>query len=203
MARTREFDETDALERAMHLFWAQGYGRTSVRDLVRTTGVAHAGLYAAFGGKRGLFDAALARYADAFTTHHFGPLEADGAGRAEIEAFFASVVEATRDGRFANGCLMAATANELGGAGEVPLAVGENLARQVRAFANALGNARGAGEVADDVDVDAIARGWAVSFHGLSTLARAGVPLDVVEGAVAAALTPLGPASPSPAARAR
>ena len=193
MARTREFDEDDALERAMHLFWEQGYARTSVRDLVAATGVAHAGLYAAFGDKRGLFDAALERYANTFTTRHFGALEAKGAGREEIEAFFASVVDATRDGQFRYGCLMASTANEFGGASDVPAAVGANLARQIRAFANALRNARRAGTVGDDIDVLAVAKGWVVTFHGLSTLARAGAPLDVVRGAVRASLASVTP----------
>ena len=191
MARTREFDEDDALERAMHLFWAQGYARTSVRDLVATTGVAHAGLYGAFGDKRGLFDAALERYADTFTTRYFGALEAEDAGREEIEAFFSSVVDATRDGRFRHGCLMASAANEFGGACDVPAAVRTNLARQIRAFANALRNAKRAGTVGHGVDVPAVAKGWAATFHGLSTLARAGAPLDVVRGAVAAALIPM------------
>lgn len=62
MTRTREFDVNETLDRAMHLFWKKGYVETSVRDLVEYTGVAHAGLYSAFGDKEGLFKAAVRKY---------------------------------------------------------------------------------------------------------------------------------------------
>ncbi|MDT7627056.1 MAG: TetR/AcrR family transcriptional regulator, transcriptional repressor for nem operon, partial [Pseudonocardiales bacterium] len=40
MPRTKEFDPEVALERAMELFWRQGYTATSVADLVAHLGVA-------------------------------------------------------------------------------------------------------------------------------------------------------------------
>ena len=52
MPRVREFDPDVALEKAIQLFWHKGYAETSMRDLVAHTGVAHAGLYSAFGSKR-------------------------------------------------------------------------------------------------------------------------------------------------------
>ncbi|MEM7184582.1 MAG: hypothetical protein AAF518_27045 [Spirochaetota bacterium] len=35
MARPKEFDPDEALERAMHQFWAKGYHESSIRDLVQ------------------------------------------------------------------------------------------------------------------------------------------------------------------------
>lgn len=52
LTRIREFDVNDTMDKAMHLFWQKGYVETSVRDLVKYTGVAHAGLYSAFGDKK-------------------------------------------------------------------------------------------------------------------------------------------------------
>lgn len=62
MARLREFDEEKALNAAMHLFWEKGYSATSLSDLTAKMGIQRPSLYAAFGDKEGLFEAALRRY---------------------------------------------------------------------------------------------------------------------------------------------
>ena len=60
--RPRSFDRGRALERAMHLFWRQGYEATSVSDLTRAMGINPPSLYAAFGDKERLYLEALGRY---------------------------------------------------------------------------------------------------------------------------------------------
>lgn len=62
MPRSREFDPEDVLNRAMMLFWAQGYEATSVRDLIAATGISSSSMYEVFGDKQAVFLAALARY---------------------------------------------------------------------------------------------------------------------------------------------
>lgn len=60
--RPREFDLDKALERAMQLFWRQGYEGTSLNDLTRELGVTRPSLYAAFESKEALFLRALDLY---------------------------------------------------------------------------------------------------------------------------------------------
>jgi len=60
--RPREFDIDEALERAMDLFWRQGYEGTSLADITRELGLTRPSLYAAFGSKQGLFLKALDLY---------------------------------------------------------------------------------------------------------------------------------------------
>src|SRR4029077_11955803 len=60
--RPRSFDRGRALERAMHVFWRQGYEATSVSDLTRAMHINPPSLYAAFGDKEQLYLEALARY---------------------------------------------------------------------------------------------------------------------------------------------
>jgi AcrR family transcriptional regulator len=60
--RPREFDVEEALERAMLLFWRQGYEGTSLSDLTRELGLTRPSLYAAFKSKEGLFLKALDLY---------------------------------------------------------------------------------------------------------------------------------------------
>jgi TetR/AcrR family transcriptional regulator, copper-responsive repressor len=60
--RPRSFDRDKALERAMLVFWRQGYEATSVNDLTRAMRINPPSLYAAFGDKEHLYLEALERY---------------------------------------------------------------------------------------------------------------------------------------------
>jgi AcrR family transcriptional regulator len=60
--RPRSFDREKALERAMQVFWKQGYEATSIHDLTRAMGINPPSLYAAFGDKERLFMEAVERY---------------------------------------------------------------------------------------------------------------------------------------------
>ena len=60
--RPRGFDEDEALERAMHVFWRKGFEGASLNDLTAAMGIQPTSLYRAFGNKRTLFQKALARY---------------------------------------------------------------------------------------------------------------------------------------------
>lgn len=64
MARLREFDEGEVLEKAMHVFWAKGYEGTSMADLLAAMGITNSSLYKAFGSKEDLFRRVTERYRD-------------------------------------------------------------------------------------------------------------------------------------------
>jgi AcrR family transcriptional regulator len=68
--RKRAFDKSDALDRAMRVFWENGYNGTSVNDLTEALGINKPSLYAAFGNKEQLFETALNHYA----SHYGAPL---------------------------------------------------------------------------------------------------------------------------------
>lgn len=58
----RKFDVDSALDQAMFAFWEHGYEGTSVSMLTGAMGINPPSLYSAFGGKEGLFFAAVDRY---------------------------------------------------------------------------------------------------------------------------------------------
>ncbi len=60
--RPRGFNEDEALDRAMHVFWRKGFEGASLNDLTAAMGIKPASLYQAFGNKRALFEKTLARY---------------------------------------------------------------------------------------------------------------------------------------------
>jgi TetR/AcrR family transcriptional regulator, transcriptional repressor for nem operon len=62
MPRPRHFDEQDVVDRAMELFWTEGYEATSVTDLTAQLGVHSGSLYRTFGDEHALFVRALGRY---------------------------------------------------------------------------------------------------------------------------------------------
>ena len=193
MARLREFDTEQALEKAMRLFWQKGYADTTMRDLVATTGVAHAGLYTAFGDKRSLFQAALQRYGDSVLAKLVEDLEAPGAGRRQIEQLFDRLIRQARAGAWKNGCFMCNTAVEFGDdKGEIIRSVNRNLGRLERAFHGALARARASGEIASELDLQAAAAFLVSVFVGSAVRLRAKSPVGRVESGVRMALRVLG-----------
>ena len=60
--RPRAFDREAALDRALGLFWTQGFEGTSISDLTSALDINPPSLYAAFGSKEELFREALGLY---------------------------------------------------------------------------------------------------------------------------------------------
>jgi len=61
--RPRAFDPDAALDRAIEVFWRQGYEGTSLTDLTDAMGINRPSLYNAFGNKEETFKLAVDRYA--------------------------------------------------------------------------------------------------------------------------------------------
>lgn len=62
MARTKDFNEDEVLNKAVCLFWHKGYNGTSMQDLVDNLGISRSSLYDTFGDKHALYIKALERY---------------------------------------------------------------------------------------------------------------------------------------------
>ncbi len=62
LGRPREFDIERALDRALEVFWRNGYESASIANLTEAMGINPPSLYAAFGNKEALFRRALDRY---------------------------------------------------------------------------------------------------------------------------------------------
>lgn len=62
MARTKDFDESEVLKKAISIFWDKGYNGTSMQDLVDGLGISRSSLYDTFGDKQKLYLKALEGY---------------------------------------------------------------------------------------------------------------------------------------------
>ncbi|MTI29930.1 TetR/AcrR family transcriptional regulator [Xanthovirga aplysinae] len=64
MARTKAFNPEETLEKALQVFWRQGYEGTSMQELVDEMGINRASMYCTYGDKHALFISALRSYGD-------------------------------------------------------------------------------------------------------------------------------------------
>ncbi|MDD9977989.1 MAG: TetR/AcrR family transcriptional regulator [Boseongicola sp.] len=174
MPTAKNYKRDELLDRAIELFRRQGYSGTSTAELVDELGVNRKSMYSEFGSKQELFEAALKRYSEVHLSRVLAPIEDPNAGADAIRGAFNGYASAI-DGRFNGlGCLMANTAVERAALdpGSAKF-VDAYLERLNTGFRRALENARQAGEVVPDLDIDDLASFFAMSVVGISALIRA------------------------------
>jgi TetR/AcrR family transcriptional repressor of nem operon len=194
VARPRQFDPEQVLDRSMREFWERGYRDTSVDELVGATGVRPDSLYNAFpGGKRGLFLRALDRYSKLVVPEKLGALERPGAGLAELRAYFDGLVSDLTSPEGRMGCLMVNSTVELAAHdSEVGAVVRGHMARLERSAERALRNARRRGEVSRHVDPRAKATQLMATGMGLMVVGKTNPGRKVLQTIVDAAFADLG-----------
>jgi TetR/AcrR family transcriptional repressor of nem operon len=106
MARPREFDENKVIESLVDVFWDKGYEAASMQDLVAATGLLKGSLYGAFGDKHALYLMALKHYNRTRLQAGIDMLNGEGSAHQKITRLFDGVIEATKKGFFAGGCLL-------------------------------------------------------------------------------------------------
>lgn len=104
IGRPREFDADEVLDRAMVVFWEQGYDAVSLTDLTRAMGISKTSMYGAFGNKEELFRMVLERYADGPGSYGTRALQ-EQRSRQVGEAYLAGAVLASTRPDCPRGCL--------------------------------------------------------------------------------------------------
>ncbi len=110
---SKQFDRDAALDRAVQLFWEQGFEATSMQDLVTAMGVNRASLYQTYGNKQSLYLASLERYAAQILAHLGGLLDQPGTPLSNLRDLFVHVIGQSLEGKL-QGCFINNTAVELG-----------------------------------------------------------------------------------------
>ncbi len=105
--RPRSFCKEEALDRAMTVFWRQGYEGASLAALTEAMGINSPSLYACFGSKEGLFRAVVDRY-EARRDGFMAEILAQPNAHAVAEAYLYGVAAFCADtgGQNPPGCLM-------------------------------------------------------------------------------------------------
>lgn len=111
MARSKEFEEKEVLDKAMRLFWEQGYEKTSMTELVEHMGIHRRSLYDTFGDKHNLFLKAMDRFDDKISAALAGGVKRSKTASEALQFIFSFMIDGDEDSPA--GCLMVNSAVEL------------------------------------------------------------------------------------------
>jgi TetR/AcrR family transcriptional repressor of nem operon len=154
MARPKTYTRDEVLRRATDLFARKGFEGAHLAELVEVTGLNRFSLYKEFGGKEGLFQAALERYLGTLAELD-ATLSADPPGMANLRRFFDALLEH----QFPYGCLAINTIREKHVVPESVFGMIEKFAASgEKGFRRNLAAAKEAGDLPAATDVDALAK---------------------------------------------
>jgi len=191
MARHKEFDRDEALQRAMEVFWSRGYEAASVGELVKHMGINRQSLYDTFGDKHSLYLAALDRYREVEGRKMFEALERPGSVKRALRQLFERVVESSLGGE-RRGCFMGNATSELAGrCRETAEKACGNMAAAEEALYRALVRAKKGGEIGGRADLRAVARFLYSSLQGLQLMSKATRDRKTLEDVVRVTLSVL------------
>lgn len=190
MAGKKSFLPDQALEKAMNLFWKQGYEASSIEDLVLCTGLGRGSLYDTFGDKHALYIAALNRYITAFREQGAALQDQTGLLSEILEGFFQACIEALLGDPARRGCfLVNATLEMAPHDPEVNKVVQVALQEIEEGFYRLLIKAQVAGELPWTSDPHQLARFLQATLISIRVLARAQQGRDVLQDVVKTALS--------------
>ena len=174
IGRPREFDFDNALDRALLVFWRNGYEGASIADLTEAMGINPPSLYAAFGNKEGLFRKVVDRYIERYAGF-WEVARAAPTARAMVEHLVRASVDFVTDEANPRGCLMvrgamacSEAANKIRDEIVTRRATGEAMLRE--RFERAIAE----GEISPELDPADYARYIMTVLEGLSVQAAGG-----------------------------
>ena len=113
MPREKQYKEEEVIEKAMGLFWKNGYRNTSLRMLSKEMGINQFSINASFGNKQKLFLESLKLYRSKLQKL-INVFENSSNGIESIKHFFYQFAEFADQNNSKNGCLMINTMSEFG-----------------------------------------------------------------------------------------
>lgn len=187
--RPRQFENEEALGKAVEVFWAKGYESTSVQDLLDAMGINRGSMYSAFGDKHALFVQSLIHYRERMFVRLNGMLNSPGSPVGNIENVLRSITKAAC-GPECRGCLLTnATVESAPHDPAVAEAIGDFINSVEKAFRRTLERASELGELKPDVDIRATARFLTGIMNGLMVLGKARAGQGTLDDIVDVALS--------------
>ncbi|NKB66952.1 MAG: TetR family transcriptional regulator [Candidatus Latescibacteria bacterium] len=182
MARPRTFDEDQALDRAMEVFWKKGYQAASTEDLMTVMGIQRASFYNAFGSKKKTYLRTLDRYLSLLAEN--GPYKAlfeSEPGVDALQAMMGQYIESLTGENRAHGCYFVHVAKEHRGEDpEVTRAIQSGIVRMRRILAKHVEAGIAAGILPPALESEQIALLLMSVAWGSHVLIEAGVAKEEV-----------------------
>jgi len=175
MARTKEFNEDQALDKAIEIFWHKGYNGTSAQDLVTHLGLSRSSLYDTFGDKQKLFSQSLQRYQKQSQDQIVQLLEESKNIKETLYDIFKQAVIESLEDRITKGCFMVNSSVELAMHDEeIAKIVKSNSQKMEEIFTNAVKKGQDSGHISKATDARVLARFIFNTYSGIRVLARTG-----------------------------
>ncbi|GAA6767557.1 TetR/AcrR family transcriptional regulator [Flavobacterium sp. CGRL1] len=175
MARTKEFNEDQVLDKAIEIFWHKGYNGTSAQDLVNHLGLSRSSLYDTFGDKQKLFARALKKYHDENYIKIKEILETATNIKETLSVIFKLAVVESLEDRITKGCFMVNSAVELAmHDADIAKIVNDNRKIMEEVFYTAVKKGQELGQISPKQEARSLARFIFNNYSGIRVLARAG-----------------------------
>jgi TetR/AcrR family transcriptional repressor of nem operon len=190
MARIREFDIDQAVDRAMNLFWRRGYAETSLQDLLKELSIGSGSLYAAFGSKEQLYIRSLERY----VSLQHGDLERILDDATEVRSAIRKILTSLIEADLADptrGCLVVSTATQCGNQPSAAERATAAILHVESLLAGALERAQARGELSPEKNPRELARFLTTFLQGVRVVGGARVGKEFVEAALTTAMRAL------------
>lgn len=159
MARLKEFDETEVLDKAVELFWTKGYNATSANDLVKGLGLSRSSIYSTFKDKRTLFIRSLDRYRKRNVAQIINMIEQSDDIHKTIAQIFRLIIAQDITAKIPKGCLMVNTGIELAPHdNEIAAIINENMKDIEHTFKVAIEKGQALGQIPKTHKADSLAR---------------------------------------------
>ena len=199
--RPRSFDRDQALDAAMRVFWAKGFGGASLSDLTAAMGIASPSLYAAFGSKEALYQEAIDHYEALYGEAFWGTLAGPGTAREQIETVLRKAVAAFTSGDNPAGCMVVMGCSQQSDfSPDVAAALRAKQTGSVDAMEARIRRAVDDGELPAGIDTRAIADFYAAVHRGLSVTVKTGAGAEVLNSVVSSAMAAWEPLTRAPEA---
>jgi AcrR family transcriptional regulator len=184
LGRPRKFDEEEAVEAAMGVFWEKGYEGASLRDLTKAMGIDRKSMYLTLGDKEALFLKALDRYS---ATHlAFLPKAlAKPTLREFVDEFFNAAIRFWTDKSHPEACLSIQNFAVSDEAQPIKQAMIDWRGWGLDQVRKRIERARKEGDLPPDVKPETFARYLAVMMGGLAVQAANGATLPELKRVIA------------------
>lgn len=175
MARTKEFNEDQALDKAIEIFWHKGYNGTSAQDLVTHLGLSRSSLYDTFGDKQKLFAQSLQRYQKSAQKQVMELFDQSENIKETLHDIFKQAVIESLEDRITKGCFMVNSSVELAMHDEeIAKIVKNNSQVMEEVFTKAVQKGQDSGHISKANSAKVLARFIFNNYSGIRVLARSG-----------------------------
>jgi TetR/AcrR family transcriptional repressor of nem operon len=193
MARTKDFDESEILGKAVCLFWHKGYHGTSMQELVDYLGISRSSLYDTYVDKHTLYIKALEYYQQASGSQMCSIVTNTASAKEAIRQLLELITSGLLNDEQHKGCFLVNAEVEVAPHdAQVKDIICKNEQQLEAAFHRAIQQGHESGEIPSKQDARALARFFLNTVKGIRVSAKSTTDKTFFNDIIQTALSVLG-----------